>query len=62
MNQELARLNRQVMLIAKLHENESRLTQYLEATPLCVYLMRTGNLSTLIRRRRRYLVKELCRH
>jgi PAS domain S-box-containing protein len=37
MNQELAKLNRkQAMLIAKLHENESRLTQYLEAMPLGV--------------------------
>ena len=37
MNQELAKLNRkQAMLIAALHENESRLTQYLEAMPLGV--------------------------
>ncbi|MEG4321993.1 MULTISPECIES: PAS domain S-box protein [unclassified Microcoleus] len=40
MNQELARLNRkQSMLIAKLHENESRLTQYLEAMPLGVCVL-----------------------
>ena len=40
MNQELARLNRkQAMLIAKLHENESRLTQYLEAMPLGVCVL-----------------------
>ena len=40
MNQELAKLNRkQAMLIAKLHENESRLTQYLEAMPLGVCVL-----------------------
>ncbi|PSB39801.1 adenylate/guanylate cyclase [filamentous cyanobacterium Phorm 46] len=40
MNQELARLNRkQAMLISKLHENESRLTQYLEAMPLGVCVL-----------------------
>ena len=40
MNQELTRLNRkQSMLIAKLHENESRLTQYLEAMPLGVCVL-----------------------
>ena len=40
MNQELAKLNRkQAMLIAKLHENESRLTQYLEAIPLGVCVL-----------------------
>ena len=40
MNQELAKLSRkQAMLIAKLHENESRLTQYLEAMPLSVCVL-----------------------
>ncbi|WP_293121878.1 PAS domain S-box protein [Microcoleus sp. bin38.metabat.b11b12b14.051] len=40
MNQELAKLSRkQAMLIAKLHENESRLTQYLEAMPLGVCVL-----------------------
>ena len=40
MNQELVKLNRkQAMLIAKLHENESRLTQYLEAIPLGVCVL-----------------------
>jgi len=40
MNQELAKLNRkQAMLIAALHENESRLTQYLEAMPLGVCVL-----------------------
>ncbi|NJK66316.1 MAG: PAS domain S-box protein [Microcoleus sp. SU_5_3] len=40
MNQELAKLNRkQAMLISKLHENESRLTQYLEAMPLGVCVL-----------------------
>jgi PAS domain S-box-containing protein len=40
MNQELTKLNRkQAMLIAKLHENESRLTQYLEAMPLGVCVL-----------------------
>ncbi|NJR23017.1 MAG: PAS domain S-box protein [Richelia sp. CSU_2_1] len=40
MNEELTRLNRkQAMLIAKLHENESRLTQYLEAMPLGVCVL-----------------------
>ncbi|MFM9266260.1 PAS domain S-box protein [Tychonema sp. BBK16] len=40
MNQELAKLNRkQAMLIAKFHENESRLTQYLEAMPLGVCVL-----------------------
>jgi adenylate cyclase len=40
MNQELAKLSRkQANLIAKLHENESRLTQYLEAMPLGVCVL-----------------------
>ncbi|MCU0545672.1 MAG: PAS domain S-box protein [Oscillatoriaceae cyanobacterium Prado104] len=40
MNEELTRLNRkQAMLIATLHENESRLTQYLEAMPLGVCVL-----------------------
>ncbi len=40
MNQELAKLSRkQAMLISKLHENESRLTQYLEAMPLGVCVL-----------------------
>jgi PAS domain S-box-containing protein len=40
MNLELAKLNRkQAMLIAELHENESRLTQYMEAMPLGVCVL-----------------------
>ncbi|TAG93453.1 MAG: PAS domain S-box protein [Oscillatoriales cyanobacterium] len=40
MNQELAKLSRkQADLIARLHENESRLTQYLEAMPLGVCVL-----------------------
>ncbi len=40
MNQELAKLSRkQANLIATLHENESRLTQYLEAMPLGVCVL-----------------------
>ena len=40
MNQELAELNcEQAVLIAKLHENENRLTQFLDAMPIAVAVL-----------------------